>query len=93
MADIHDFIGAWHDTGSEETRELHEYLGMSQIEYELWLYSPRLLPALADARRTGKPHTQIVAEHVAALKSDPATGDGTSAFTLTHWLRRHGIEA
>jgi hypothetical protein len=31
--DIDDMIDAWHDSGPEEKRSLHEYLGMTWEEY------------------------------------------------------------
>lgn len=89
--DIDDFVGAWHRSGPEETRELHDYLGLTATEYELWLYAPGLLPALATARHTGNALTAGVAQYVTALNDDPATRDGTATFRLTNWLRRQAV--
>lgn len=34
---IDDYIDGWHKSGKSETRELHEYLGMTIDEYCLWI--------------------------------------------------------
>ena len=37
--DAEDYIGFWHDGGHRSGLELHEFLGMSEREYALWLES------------------------------------------------------
>jgi hypothetical protein len=41
--DIDDFIDRWHET--PRGAELHDYLGMTQEEYSLWLRVPDALPS------------------------------------------------
>lgn len=33
---IDDLVAAWHDSPTTETRELHEYLGLTWDEYRAW---------------------------------------------------------
>ena len=40
---INDFIDAWHESGEEEERSLHEYLGMTFSEYGRFLVSQKSL--------------------------------------------------
>lgn len=36
---LDDLVDAWHDSGPEEKRGLHEYLGMTWEEYKNWTES------------------------------------------------------
>ena len=47
-----DFVDRWHDEPGG--RELHDYLGMTEEEYALWLRHPDALPDIAAARRDEK---------------------------------------
>ena len=40
--ELEDLVAAWHKSGDEETRELHEYLGMTFDEYAEWVMSNEL---------------------------------------------------
>lgn len=51
--DIDDYISDWHDSGPEETRELHEYLGMTWQEYGEWLRDESVLLSLREKRNSG----------------------------------------
>jgi len=46
--DIDDFVDKWH--GSKEDGELHEFLGMSVDEYNLWMVDASALQTIVDAR-------------------------------------------
>jgi len=44
LEEIDDWIDDWHESDLNE--ELHEYLGMTLHEYELFMYSPDILPLI-----------------------------------------------
>ena len=46
---IDDSVDAWH--ADPEGRSLHDYLGLTEEEYSLWLRAPNALPRILDARR------------------------------------------
>jgi hypothetical protein len=50
---IDDFIDAWHD--GEGRMPLHHYLGMTSLEYALWLKSPEKLQAIISSRKENTP--------------------------------------
>jgi len=47
--EIDDYVDTWHS--NPDGLELHEFLGMSKEEYELWLRNPDALPDIARARK------------------------------------------
>jgi hypothetical protein len=51
--DIDDFIDAWHGTADLNAAPLplHDYLGMSRDEYEIWVRDPGALPTIALERQ------------------------------------------
>lgn len=55
--DIDDFIDRWHDRVDLQARSLplHEYLGLTLNEYELWVRDPDALPHILIARRDARP--------------------------------------
>jgi len=48
--EIDDYIETWHKDESI-TQELHEYLGMSFFEYQLWVEKPESLKFILFARK------------------------------------------
>lgn len=57
---IDDFIDRWHEAPAGQ--ELHDFLGMTNEEYALWLRVPDLLPQIISARRSGKQLDEVVAQ-------------------------------
>jgi hypothetical protein len=86
---IDDFVAAWHESGDEETRELHEYLGFTWEEYGVLMMTERTLPLIAEARRTGRPLRDLVEPFFQELlaKNDP--NDRAARHTLSYWLYGH----
>jgi hypothetical protein len=87
-----DFVEAWHESGDEETRSLAEHLGMSEQEYDVWLMTPRALPAILAARRTGRPLREFVAPFYDQLRTANDPRDASVLHTMGYWLRRHPPE-
>ena len=53
LDEIEDYVGRWHDgVGSGA---LHEFLGMTLEEYELWATAPDTLPLIVASRKQNRP--------------------------------------
>ncbi|MFA6312778.1 MAG: hypothetical protein WCV99_20765 [Sterolibacterium sp.] len=59
---IDDYIDAWHDGRAGVGKELHEFLGMTEEEYALWVERPEVLPFVVIAHRTSKSVQDVVLE-------------------------------
>ncbi len=88
--EIHDFIGRWHDDQAPWARDmpLHDYLGLTRDEYEVWLYDPFALPCILQARQPGGDLVDIMAARYAHLRADDRREDGTIIVSLGNWLKR-----
>ncbi|PZU96024.1 MAG: hypothetical protein DCE90_11395 [Pseudanabaena sp.] len=53
LDEIDNYIDEWHDSDSDMSLELHEFLGMTWEEYSLWVVKPRFLAWIINARRKG----------------------------------------
>jgi hypothetical protein len=89
---IHDFIGAWHETGVEEERPLSEYLGMTVEEFGVWVITPRALPAILAARRANRPLREFVAPFFESLRSAGDPEDKPVLHAMRYWLQHHPPE-
>jgi hypothetical protein len=88
LDDIDEFVDRWHET--PEGRELHDYLGMTQEEYSLWLRVPDALPYIIKARREAKPLTDVVANGCQDLRSAVQTSENSKVARLQEWLKAKG---
>ena len=88
--DIDDFVDRWHDAQEPwaQDLELHEYLGMTHEEYEVWLCDPLALPAILDARRSGRALAAVMADRYEALRTASLPADATILFSLGNWLKQ-----
>lgn len=59
--DIEDWVKDWHDDHGDG-RELHEYLGMTQPEYRLWVERPEALRMIIAARESEQPVEEFIAD-------------------------------
>ncbi len=82
------WIGRWHANADQHMagRELHEYLGLTLAEYQVWVYDPDALPYLLDARRSKRSLDKIVEERLTALKQADCPADQTAVRGLRTWL-------
>lgn len=87
-ARVNDFVDAWHDSGEEEQRSLAEYLGVTDEEYGAWFITPRALPAILAARRSGRPLRDHVEAFYQALRAAGDPDDRPPLFAFAHWLGR-----
>jgi len=86
---VDDFVEAWHESGDEETQSLAEYLGMTDEEYGVWFITPRLMPSILAARRSGRPLQEFVRPFFEQLRKAGDPKDAPVLHTLGYWLRRH----
>lgn len=87
---VHDHIDRWHDRYKDQADypPLHEYLGMTHDEYEVWLYDPFALPFIRQSRQPGGNLVDIMAERYEQLCAANRREDGTIIFSLGNWLKR-----
>ncbi|HEY1931501.1 MAG TPA: hypothetical protein VGG99_05780 [Acetobacteraceae bacterium] len=90
---IEDFVGRWHDDVDPWARDmpLHEYLGLTHEEYEVWLYDPRSLPCILRSRQSGEDLVRIMAERYDELLATNRLEDQTALFSLGNWLKRKQV--
>lgn len=58
LDEIDDFVDSWHESDSDQ--DIHEYLGMTEEEYSLWVANPDILPFIVKSRAEGKPLDEIL---------------------------------
>jgi hypothetical protein len=91
MADeIDDFIDRWHeDAASKATSlRLHEFLGLTRDEYEIWVLDPDALPHILIARREGRPLTEVMNDYLDELPVAARTSDTATIKALRGWLAK-----
>jgi hypothetical protein len=86
---IDDFVEAWHESGDDETRELHEYLGLTWEEYGVLMMTSRALPLILAARRADRPLREFVEPFFETLKARNAPRDRATLHTMSYWLYGH----
>ena len=89
--DMDDYIDAWH--AAPEGKELHDFLGLKEDEYSLWLRAPDALPCILQARRDGKPLTKAVKEAYEAMRLAPPANNSLTVARLQKWLREKDVTA
>src|SRR5438105_3861125 len=65
--DLDDFVEAWHKEPQDQP--LHQFLGMSEPEYSLWLRDPDMLSFVLRARQEGRPLTAVIDRTYQELRS------------------------
>jgi len=84
---IDDAIDAWHSSG--ESCELHEWLGMSRDEYDLFVERPESLRLIL----LGRQHARNPRELLRAMDDNAIAARGTSASEVARireWLKSTG---
>jgi hypothetical protein len=86
---IEDYIDRWHDRYREQEKypPLHEYLGLTREEYEVWLYDPLSLPSILRARQPGGNLADIMTQRLEQLRAANRQEDGATIFSLGNWLK------
>lgn len=86
--DIEEFIELWHE--SDSALPLHQFLGMSNSEYSIWVADPDVLPHIINAHKQGRDVSDILEEinpsRLAARSDGPHKTD-----KLIRWLKNEGL--
>jgi len=92
---IEDWVERWHQGQDPAAvgRDLHDYLGLSLPEYQVWVYDPDALPVLLDARRQERALEAAVRDRLAALEASVPPTDGMVLRGLRTWLAGRTREA
>jgi hypothetical protein len=86
--EIDDFVELWHRSDSKET--LHEFLGMTPEEYDLWVEKPQSLPLILAAREDGLPVADAIERYAEFEPVAARTADPEAAKVVLAWLRDTG---
>jgi hypothetical protein len=88
--EIDDFVDEWHDD-EQDDRALHEFLGMTQQEYELWVEQPGSLRLILAARNEGAADLYGAIARYAEMEPVTArAADPEAAKVVLGWLRKTG---
>ncbi|EPM66642.1 hypothetical protein A584_24832 [Pseudomonas syringae pv. theae ICMP 3923] len=68
--EIEQFVEDWHEGREGADMELHEYLGMSWDEYQIWVTTPSVLSVVLAAKKRGISLEQQLADQANCLRSD-----------------------
>ncbi len=88
MEEIDDFVDRWHEEDTESS--LSDYLGMSKLEYKLWVADSAVLPYIITAHRNKQKVSELV-ESIEELPLAARAGSPKSAIRLYNWLKDEGL--
>ncbi|WP_130292869.1 hypothetical protein [Pseudonocardia sediminis] len=91
LDDIDDWVDVWHEADGAprgNPLELHDFLGLSRFEYQLWAERPSSLRTIVAARYQGRPIADMQSAASYALAAR-ATSD-KEALSLFAWLKQTG---
>ena len=88
--DIDDYIDRWHERTDPQAGSLplHEYLGLTLDEYELWVRDPDILPQVLIARRESRPLAEVVNDYVDELPVAARADVAATVRALRAWLAK-----
>ena len=88
--EIDDFIDRWHEGGDLQAKALplHEYLGLTLDEYELWVHDPDVLPQVLIARRDSRPLPEVMNDYLDDLPMAARADDAATVRALRAWLAK-----
>lgn len=88
--EIDGFIERWHEGADPRAKALplHNYLGLSLDEYELWVQDPDVLPAILAAHRQALSLPEAVNHYIDAHATRPDGEDGAAIRALKAWLAK-----
>lgn len=87
LDEIDDYVDKWHD-GDGQNLELHEYLGLNDEEYSLWLTSPSQLANIIFAREHKIPLQQALNDEIYQLAARADKADQIER--IKKWLAKKG---
>jgi len=84
--EVDDYIEQWHDGDSQ--LELHDFLGMTLSEYELFVEDEDYLPIIVTAHKTGRKISTLMTEE---LKMAARSDDPNKSRRLQEWLEKQKL--
>ena len=89
--EVHMYVSPWHadEEPWAKNSSLHDYLGMTHAEYEVWLCDARSLPVILQARRSGRALVDVLCEYYAEMLVANRPADASALHSLGSWLTRH----
>ncbi|MEV2241066.1 hypothetical protein [Micromonospora sp. NPDC049891] len=88
LTEVDDYVSAWHDC-EDDTRDLHEFLGMTADEYRLWVERPESLRFILAAHKNRMPVTELVLEQTGLMAAARAEAKDEAVHVL-RWLIKTG---
>ncbi|MSO99558.1 MAG: hypothetical protein EXR07_00690 [Acetobacteraceae bacterium] len=88
--EIDDFIDRWHEDASSRASSLplHEFLGLTRDEYEIWVLDPDVLPHVLIARREARPLPEVMSQYLDAFPLAARASDIATIKALRSWLAK-----
>lgn len=85
--EIDDYIDRWHD--GKTGRPLHEFLGMTHVEYSLWVERPEYLKLIISSRKRGE-SIENPSALLPQLRMAARADSQQDAEEMIEWLKRTG---
>lgn len=86
LSEIDDYIDLWHD--SDTDLSLHDYLGMTQKEYALYVEDEQYLATIVTAHKEGV-NIKLVIESQTAMSA--RSDNQAKSDRLQRWLKKEGL--
>ncbi|MET0081141.1 MAG: hypothetical protein ABW119_22025 [Candidatus Thiodiazotropha lotti] len=86
--EIDDFVDQWHEDDSDVP--LNVYLGMTKLEYKLWIADSAVLPYIVTAHKEHRKVGELI-EAIEELPLAARAGSPKSAERLYKWLAKEGL--
>lgn len=90
LDEVDEYVDAWHDDDTSEDVELYEYLGMTLLEYSLWVTNPKILGSIVDERRKGRNLENAPIREMQALALAARADSKEEGERVMNWLKRIG---
>lgn len=87
LEEIEDYVDEWHEGDSEEG--LHEYLGMTEEEYAIWVENDAALKTIFHARKVGIPIGSFIRQD-RGQSLVARSASAKEAEQIKEWLQRTG---
>lgn len=85
-AEIDDFVERWHD--SDTAHELHDFLGMTWREYQLWAERSESLSFILASRKYNVPVESLHAYSEQTIAAAARAGSPEEAKRVLDWLHQ-----
>jgi hypothetical protein len=89
MDEIDDFVEEWH-TSKQNSEPIHEFLGMTEDEYALWVEQPGSLRLILAARREEEPLYEAIKSYAEREPIAARAANEEAAKVVLNWLRKTG---